>query len=427
MKNNKGFSLVEIIAVITILTLLMVMAVPTVTRLLSKNKEKAYNSKIETIFKQAKQYARDNESFLYSNSGSYGKYVCNTITVGQLKNAGYLKELDEEGKSSTILDPRTKQSMENKVIMVYIQTSKTSTGTDVYKGNLVATDKNTSRCNISNAGFSYSGREEVFTANQTGVYKIEAWGGEGASYDGTYRGGYGAYAYGEVTLTAGEKLYINVGGEGKKTIILNEFVAGGYNGGGATVTSCGTDENVGGSGGGASSVALKSGLLKTLSGDVDKVLLVAAGGGGAGYCASNTYGTGGNGGGISGNPGTGRYQWDNYSYGTGATQTAAGCRANGDACGKFGTSNDQSATAPFTGGGGGFYGGGTGRVAGGGGGSSYIGNSRLTNKGMYCHTCTTSDDVNTKTVSGSCTSKTPEANCAKLGTGYVIISYLGAA
>ena len=52
----------------------------------------------------------------------------------------------------------------------------------------------------------------------------------------------------------------------------------------------------------------------------------------------------------------------------------------------------------YSGGGGGYYGG-AGGPAGAGGGSSYIGNSLLNNKAMYCYECEESNEESTKTIS----------------------------
>lgn len=76
----------------------------------------------------------------------------------------------------------------------------------------------------------------------------------------------------------------------------------------------------------------------------------------------------------------------------------------------------------MTGGGGGWYGGASGRMVGGGGGSSYIGNSRLTNKAMYCYNCTESTDEATYTVSTTDVSATATSNYAKSGKGYAKIT-----
>ena len=80
------------------------------------------------------------------------------------------------------------------------------------------------------------------------------------------------------------------------------------------------------------------------------------------------------------------------------------------------------------GGGSGFYGGASGDSGAcyGGGGSSYIGNSLLSDKAMYCYNCTASNDTNTKTISTTCNETTSTANCAKKGNGYAKITLVSA-
>ena len=64
--------------------------------------------------------------------------------------------------------------------------------------------------------FSYTGEIQTFTAPRSGIYQIETWGAQGGNAENgdlVARGGYGAYAVGEVLLQEGETLYINVGGQ----------------------------------------------------------------------------------------------------------------------------------------------------------------------------------------------------------------------
>ena len=86
------------------------------------------------------------------------------------------------------------------------------------------------------------------------------------------------------------------------------------------------------------------------------------------------------------------------------------------------------------GGGGGYYGGGaskatSGRDPGAAGGSGYIGYAGLTDKIMYCYNCQSSeneeDETNIKTRSTTNVSVTPTSNYAKIGDGFVRITYLG--
>ena len=66
--------------------------------------------------------------------------------------------------------------------------------------------------------FAYTGSIQTFTAPRTGIYQLETWGAQGGNAEDTEnnlvaRGGYGAYAKGEVFLAQGETIYINVGGQ----------------------------------------------------------------------------------------------------------------------------------------------------------------------------------------------------------------------
>lgn len=273
--------------------------------------------------------------------------------------------------------------------------------------------------------FNYTGSEQVFTAEATGIYKLETWGAQGDSSSG----GYGAYSVGTVNLNKGDKLYIYVGSPATSNMISgaisgNIFLgtSGGYNGGGNGYYS----------GGGATHIATTSGLLSTLSSKKDKILIVSGGGGGA-----SKTGAGGSAGGIQGVRGVTGACTDKGGYG--GTQTAGGATAANNGWGEAGSfgkggnykdasssSSSSSSVVKGGGGGSGFYGGASGDsgacYGGGGGGSSYIGNSLLSDKAMYCYNCTTSNDTNTKTISTTCNEENPTENCAKKGNGYAKIT-----
>ena len=261
--------------------------------------------------------------------------------------------------------------------------------------------------------FDYKGAEATYTVPETGTYKLEVWGAQGGD---TATGG---YAKGEIKLTQGDVLYINVGGKGQKASFSTSSKPGGYNGGGASGRAK-TDLGGGGSGGGATSIATASGILSSLSSNRDAILIVAGGGGGD---IGNTYDYyGGNGGGFKGNNGytssstgfsIGGSQTSGYAFGQGATGGDGGC----EGCRNQGNGGS----------GGGFYGGNTNYDASlgyttGAGGSGYIGNSLLTNKVMYCNSCAESTDTATKTISTYCYDNSPRSNCAKSGNGYAKIS-----
>ena len=85
--KKKGFTLVELLAVIVILSLVLVIAVPSVNRYIKQSKEKAYNTQISTIIEAAQAYASANSGLLPRKEEFVVK-----ITLGQLKSSGLIKE-----------------------------------------------------------------------------------------------------------------------------------------------------------------------------------------------------------------------------------------------------------------------------------------------------------------------------------------------
>lgn len=265
--------------------------------------------------------------------------------------------------------------------------------------------KSTTNSALASHTFDYTGEQQIFTAPETGVYKLETWGAQG----GGTNGGFGGYSSGYINLQKGIPLFINVGGS-------STTMTGGYNGGGSGNSG---NNSPGYGGGGATHIALSGGKLNNLQYSKDKIIIVAGGGG----ISWNNL-AGGCGGGATGcnayshlsvfkiSAGT---QTSGYGFGLGQTITSI--------------PSDASWGVEGRGGGGGYYGGygqtsgGEHSNSGGAGGSGYIGNSSLYSKVMYCSNCTESSDESTKTVSTTCHSSTPTENCAKEGNGYAIINF----
>ena len=167
--------------------------------------------------------------------------------------------------------------------------------------------------------FSFTGATQTFVVpNCVTTISVNARGAQGGASG--YAGGLSALASGVMSVTAGQTLYINVGGMGTLT-------AGGFNGGGNGGVS---PASSGGGGGGASDIRLNANSL------IARVL-VAAGGGGSG--GSTTY---------NATPGNG---------GAGSTCNAplgvGGGGAGGCASGSNGGCAGGAATGYGTGGGGG--------------------------------------------------------------------------
>lgn len=194
--------------------------------------------------------------------------------------------------------------------------------------------------------FNYTGNSQVFTAPSSGTYLLEVWGAQG----GGSLGGKGGYSKGKINLSAGQKLYVYVGG-------TTSGRNGGWNGGGSTGGAAyggggGTDMRFGGTG-------------------LEHRIIVAGGGGGA------QAGYGGYGGGMFGGDGEDRFG----SPGRGGSQSSGG--SGGGQWGTLGQggSGTTGSDGNYGGaGGGGYYGGGGANSdhslvddSGGGGGSGYIG------------------------------------------------------
>ncbi len=273
--------------------------------------------------------------------------------------------------------------------------------------------------------FKFTNDVQTLTIPQSGTYRLETWGAQGGNAN-SYPGGYGGYSSGEVYLEKGTILYINVGGAGTEGYT---GTTGGYNGGGnakANRNNTTTLSSRQGSGGGATHIATKNGLLSALSDSLSDVLIASGGGGGADYWPGNAvsagfqYGTGGGGGGFKGVKGTSSKQ---HVVGAGGTQTEGG--SSGGTSASFGQGGSATVAAGGAGGGGGLYGGGASADnAGAGGGSGYIGNAKLSNKSMYCYNCEANDIEGTKTICNDCFNASPIKNCSKEGDGYARITFL---
>lgn len=193
--------------------------------------------------------------------------------------------------------------------------------------------------------FYYTGGVQTWTVPFNGTFKFEVYGAQGGAAKGP--GGYGGYAQGRKTLSAGQTVYIYVGGMGSRP-------QGGFNGGGTG------GSNEGGGGGGATDIRIGGT-------DWANRIIVAGGGGGGGTTHLSGAPAGGAGGGTNGGSGT-NYNGSAGGCGAGGTQSSGA---------SIGYGGSTSVSYEGGGGGGGYFGGRVGTNynggAGGGGGSGFIG------------------------------------------------------
>ena len=83
-KRIKGFTLVELLAVIVILSLLLLLAVTTVSSQFKNSKDELYDTQLNNIKLAAEMWGSDNKVKLNSISD------CVSLTLGYLKEEGYV-------------------------------------------------------------------------------------------------------------------------------------------------------------------------------------------------------------------------------------------------------------------------------------------------------------------------------------------------
>jgi hypothetical protein len=215
--------------------------------------------------------------------------------------------------------------------------------------------------------YAFTGGEQEFTV-PSGITSLTAAaiGGSGGDHIGQSSsgtpGGLGASVSASFTVTPGQTLFVEVGGNGSDWVPSNS-APGGFNGGGSAPSYFQSFFDLGGAGGGgASDIRTEP---ATNSASLSSRLLVAGGGGG-----SSIDGSGGN----AGSDASASHYNSGGFAGTSAAGGAGG--SGGGSSGSSGTLGSGGAGGVQdggAGGGGGLYGGGGGATYGGGGGGSSLG------------------------------------------------------
>lgn len=104
---KKGFTLVELLAVIVVLGGISLIVIPSVQRNLAKSKDQTYNAQISTIEEAAKSWAADNIDSIPDNGSS------TTITLQDLINGNYVPKDIKNPKTNAPFSTETKIIIKN--------------------------------------------------------------------------------------------------------------------------------------------------------------------------------------------------------------------------------------------------------------------------------------------------------------------------
>lgn len=103
--KNKGFTLMELIAVICVLSLVAIIAAPTVLDSLKESQEKTYVNQTKTLEKTAEKWSIKNTGLLSETSDYY-------LSIDTLVAEDYLN-------ADEIIDPRDHSKMDGCIVIHY--------------------------------------------------------------------------------------------------------------------------------------------------------------------------------------------------------------------------------------------------------------------------------------------------------------------
>lgn len=146
MKIEKGFTLVELLAVITLLSIILTITFSVINNVIKDSRENSYESQISTLESAAKRYISDNIQGT-DNAGNLlvTRDKDNFVTIKKLQTEGYINS------KKVIKNPKDDRTMTGCVVATYSKTYNQFQYLYTDYGCL-NNDLFTPKINISNAG-----------------------------------------------------------------------------------------------------------------------------------------------------------------------------------------------------------------------------------------------------------------------------------
>ncbi len=130
MKNNKGFTLVELLAVIAILAILVIIALPNVLKMFNDAKKNSFLTEAKTVYSEAgKKYISDSIASPSNNEHIYCKSKTDSLNPLNLSGRGinYYIKTDSNGNVNTVVvwdDTRYLAKKDSKIDVTSLTESK---------------------------------------------------------------------------------------------------------------------------------------------------------------------------------------------------------------------------------------------------------------------------------------------------------------
>ena len=317
--NKKGFTLIELIAVITLFSIISLLVFGALTGSIKSASVKEMEVYKDNVSRAAQVYVETNlENYTLESPGEYV-----VLKGAKIIEAGYLDKSIKNPSSCSIEEVNIRIYMESDYTLSYTvycdgEEPPLSDGAEPIEPETPVTPETPETPSQTLYTFEYTGAVQNVTL-PAGKWKLEVWGAQGGYTTETSqtlcRGGYSS---GVLNITSETQIYIYVGEKGTYHNYTTEVYPATFNGGGATFGNNNTS-----TGGGATDIRIGQDSLYAR-------VIVAGGGGGASL--NNSSYKGGEGGGLYGidgssgnnsNIGTGGTIYDGYLFGVGQDASGA--------------------------------------------------------------------------------------------------------